>query len=114
VNQFDIEHGDYVVIDRWILYHDGASRDLNPWGLLCPAPKDPKELAANQMQYWQFKLNAAKDELKSLRKQALSPRFYGDQEKMLNDIKTEAANVEKYQAAFEEDRNRYSPPPTEE
>jgi hypothetical protein len=52
VKQFDEKHGsDYLRVGVWLIYSDGAYREVNPLGLLAEPPADAYERCKLQVQY---------------------------------------------------------------
>lgn len=67
VEKFDKEHGnDYILIDGWLLFSDGAVREVRA-GLMRKPPVDPYQAAKLIVRYWQAKLNLAEDEFRILK-----------------------------------------------
>jgi hypothetical protein len=62
VKAFDNSHGNFVCVDGWVLFEDGAQREKNPLGRLMEPPADPLELARKIEWYWQVRLDLAVDE----------------------------------------------------
>jgi hypothetical protein len=73
--KFDLEHGGIastIVSDNWLLFPDGASREVDPRGIWCSPPNDPYECAKLVVYYWELKLELAIEEFKIFRHQLLS------------------------------------------
>jgi hypothetical protein len=58
---FDKRHGDSVQVPGWLLYEDGAQRELNPLGAYVEPSDDPYQRALAVLKYWQIKLRLAVD-----------------------------------------------------
>ena len=52
--EFDSQHGESFVYDGWVLFADGATREVNPLGLLVEPPSDPYEKAKRIALYWKL------------------------------------------------------------
>ena len=62
IKAFDENHGNFVYVDGWLLFEDGAQRENNPLGALIGPPPDPLKLAKKIRWYWQVKLDLAVEE----------------------------------------------------
>lgn len=72
LKKFDEANGDYVVFNGWIHYETGAMREKNPWGVLMAPPEDKYKLAKNIVYFCELKLELAKDEFLTLKRQAIA------------------------------------------
>lgn len=43
IKEFDTTHGECVVSGEWLIYEDGASREISPYGVMISPPKDDYE-----------------------------------------------------------------------
>jgi len=84
VAKFDAKHGENVDIDGWILFEDGARRELHPLGALIEPSSNPNDLAKAIFHYWSVKLKRAVNEFeqrkrhyKNSSKVALNMAFAG-------------------------------------
>lgn len=61
IREFENEHGDRVIIPEtdWVLFEDGARREVSPWGRLIPPPTDLYEKLQWVLKYRQIKLDLA-------------------------------------------------------
>ena len=64
VNAFDAKHGDFVVVNGWILYEDGAMREVDFWGVLKEPPVDVYQSAKLVHRFWELRLALAVEEFK--------------------------------------------------
>ena len=62
IKAFDDSHGNFVYVDGWLLFEDGAQRENNPLGALIDPPPDPLKLAKKIHRYWKVKLELAVEE----------------------------------------------------
>jgi len=62
IKKFDDAHGDFVVVDGWILYEDGAQREVNPWGAMCEPPLDDCKCSKIILNFCEAKMNLAREE----------------------------------------------------
>jgi hypothetical protein len=63
IKLFDNTHGpDFIIVDRTILYADGAFRDLNPYGVLAEPPLDEKKCNESILKFIEAKYNLAREE----------------------------------------------------
>ena len=62
IREFDSQHGHFICRNGWILFEDGAMREINVLGALISPPKDPRQKARNIVNYYQEKLNLAVEE----------------------------------------------------
>ena len=71
IKAFDDSHGNFVYVDGWLLFEDGAQRENNPLGALIGPPPDPLKLAKKIRWYWKVKLELAVEEFHHYRDQHL-------------------------------------------
>jgi hypothetical protein len=68
VTAFDKEQGgDSIKIESWRVYSNGAKRDINVLGPLCPPPTNPIERCKLQMKYREECLRIATEEFQQLK-----------------------------------------------
>jgi hypothetical protein len=73
IEKFDAEHGnDGIVIDGWLLFSDGAMRELSPLGMMRKVPNDIFKAAKLKVHYWEAKLGLAVEEFSTFKKNLLS------------------------------------------
>jgi hypothetical protein len=70
VNEFDTRHGDdFVRVNQWLFFADGARRDVNPFGLSMEPPEDELERFQNMEVYRREKLKRALEAFNKLRQE---------------------------------------------
>lgn len=73
VEAFDNKHGrDCVVFDSWLLFADGASREIDPFGLLAEPPQDVYKCNQFKVKYHTIKLELAAEEFSVLKQSVMA------------------------------------------
>jgi hypothetical protein len=73
VAAFDAKHGDYIVIEGWVLYETGAMREVQqPWGLLKEPPEDLYQCAKLKVKFCELKLQLACEEFNMVKTRTMS------------------------------------------
>ncbi|MBA4411586.1 MAG: hypothetical protein C0397_19485 [Odoribacter sp.] len=62
VSAFDKQHGSFVRLEDYLLFEDGAMREVNPMGLLASPPKDNYQRTRLICKYYQRRLDLAVEE----------------------------------------------------
>lgn len=60
--KFDAEHGDFVFVDGYLYFEDGAVRENNPMGVSILPPHDLLQRSKKIVYYWTIKLKLASEE----------------------------------------------------
>lgn len=72
IEQFDTKNGDDAIcIDGWLLFSNGAMRELNPLGALIDPPEDAIKRSRNIVRYRHELVQRAENEFKELKRQLL-------------------------------------------
>jgi hypothetical protein len=72
IEHFDVSHGlDCVVLNGWLLFADGAMRELNPMGLLKEPKADAYECSKDVCLFYETKLFFAVEEFSTLKNNLL-------------------------------------------
>lgn len=72
IKAFDNLHGNVVVDGGFLLFEDGAAREVNPLGRLMGPPTDSLQLATRIARYWKVKLDLAVEEFDHYRQHHLT------------------------------------------
>ncbi|MBN2456734.1 MAG: hypothetical protein JXB29_09410 [Sedimentisphaerales bacterium] len=69
---FDAEHGEFICVNGWLLFEDGAARELHPYGVRKFPPADPYSRTKKIVRFWEEKLALAVDEFTTFKQKLLN------------------------------------------
>lgn len=104
---FDIRNGrDAVQLNGWLVFSNGAMREVNPMGALIDPPEDKYERAKIQVRYREALYRKAVDDFNTLRQALIANAEFGSAKEAVAQLKDARKIVKQRQIALKQARDR--------
>ena len=105
--EFDIRNGqDAVQINGWLVYSNGAMREVHPHGAYIDPPEDKYERAKIQVRYREALLRNAENDFNTLREALIANAEFGSAQEAVGQLRDSRKIVKQCRGALKLARDR--------